>query len=64
MMPKKSLREREQELQALMPTPEGLAQLQELASRYADKTGWVSARHGSLITSILVYERQIGLLAS
>ncbi len=64
MQPKKTLRERELELQALLPTPSGLAQLQELASRYAAEAGWASGQHGSLITYILVYERQRGLIVN
>jgi hypothetical protein len=62
MTPTKSLREREKELRALLPIPEGKAQLQELAARYAAGAGQTVPARTSLITYILVYERLHGLI--
>ena len=62
MTPKKSLREREKELQALLPKPEGRANLRELAARYAAESGRSLPPRASLITYILVHERQTGLI--
>jgi hypothetical protein len=62
MTPTKSLREREKELKALLPVPEGKVQLQELAARYAAGSGQTVPPRTSLITYILVYERQHGLI--
>jgi hypothetical protein len=64
MTPKKTLREREKELQALLATPAGRAELRELESRYAAASGRVRPGRGSLITYLLVYERGQGLIAS
>jgi len=58
----KSLREREKELKALLPVPEGKAQLQQLAPRYAANSGQSIPTRTSLITYILVYERLHGLI--
>jgi hypothetical protein len=58
----KSLQEREKELKALLPIPEGKAQLQELAARYAANSGQSMPTRTSLITYILVYERLHGLI--
>ena len=63
MTPKKTLRQREQELRVLLPTPEGKLQLQELASRYALVSGQYAPEGGSLITYILVHERERGLIS-
>jgi hypothetical protein len=57
----KSLREREQELQAQLLTPHGPAELERLADRYAAAGGGPRART-SVITYILVYERGRGLI--
>ena len=62
MTPTKSLRDREKELKALLPNPEGKAQLQELAARYAADSGQTVPPRTSLITYILVYERHHGLI--
>ena len=59
---KKTLTERERELQGLMRTDEGRAELEVLASRYAAAGGEPRAHRGSLVTYILVYERVAGLL--
>ena len=63
MTPKKTLRQREQELRVLLPTPEGKLQLQELASRYALVSGHYVPEGASLITYILVHERERGLIS-
>ena len=62
MTPKKSLPQREKELQALHATPAGRDELQELASRYAAASGKVRAGKASVITFILVHERERGLI--
>jgi len=57
----KSLREREQELQAQLLTPGGPAELERLADSYAAAGG--GPRSGtSVITYILVYERGRGII--
>jgi hypothetical protein len=62
MTVKKSLQQRETELQALLATPSGKNELQELAARYA--AAGVRLRPGrlSVVTYILVYEREHGLI--
>jgi hypothetical protein len=60
----KSLREREKELKALLQIPEGKVQLQQLAARYAADSGQTIPASTSLITYILVYERQHGMICS
>lgn len=62
MRPKKTLQDREKELQALMGTPVGQAELQSLESRYAAASGAVRPPRASLITYILVHERESGLI--
>jgi len=64
MTPKKTLREREKELQSLLATPAGRAELQQLESRYSEASGRPKAGRASLITYILVYERGHGLIGS
>ena len=63
MRQKKTLQEREKELQSLLPTKEGRAELEELASRYGAASGRVRATGTSVVTYILVYEREKGLIA-
>jgi hypothetical protein len=63
MSPTKSLSERQKELQALLATPSGQAQLRELEARYSAATGRLRPGRASLITYILVYERELGLIA-
>lgn len=62
MNPKKSLQQREKELQALLATPAGRDELQELGSRYSAASGRVRPEGASIVTYILVYERQRGLI--
>lgn len=58
----KTLAERELELQALMGTPEGREELQRLADRYGEEGGRPRATRASVITYIIVHERQKGLI--
>ena len=64
MTPKQTLPQREKELQALLATPAGRAILEELDSRYRAASGKVRPAKASIITYILIHERQRGLLAS
>lgn len=58
----KTLAEREAELCVLLRTPEGRAELEALADRYAAADGTVRSRGGSVVTLILVHERVKGLI--
>jgi hypothetical protein len=58
----KTRHDRERELQALMSTPEGRAELQALASRYQADGGSARPERTSVITYILVHERRKGLI--
>jgi hypothetical protein len=62
MQKPKTLQERQTELQALLATPEGRAQLEELASSYAAAGGRMRPWGTSVVTYILVHERQQGLV--
>jgi hypothetical protein len=62
MPPTKTLQEREKELQILLADAAGKQQLQELASRYQAVSGNPRPMRTSVITYILVHERQRGLL--
>jgi len=59
----KTLREREKELQTLLATPEGRADLEELASHYHDAGGRLRPEGGSLVTYVIIHERERGLIA-
>jgi hypothetical protein len=59
---KKPLQERQKELQALLATPAGQKELQELESRYGQASGRLKPRGTSIITYILVHEREKGLI--
>jgi hypothetical protein len=63
MPSKKNLHEREKELQTLLATPAGKAELEALASRYAASGRRIRPGGTSLITFILVCERERGLIA-
>jgi hypothetical protein len=63
MTPMKSLPQRERELQSLLATPQGRDELQELASRYSAASGKVRPQGASIITYILVHERERGLIS-
>ncbi len=62
MIPKKTLRLREKELQSLMTTPTGREELLALGARYRAEGGRLRAEKSSVITYILVYERERGLI--
>jgi hypothetical protein len=62
MTPKKTLAQREKELQMLLITPAGRKELQELDAKYHAATGRMRATKTSLITYILVHEREQGLI--
>jgi hypothetical protein len=62
MAPKKTLRQREKELQSLLATPAGLGELQDLGCRYCAASGRVRPEKASVITYILVYEREHGMI--
>jgi hypothetical protein len=64
MLQKKTLPEREKELQALLATEAGRQELQDLASQYAALSGLLHPAGKSAITYILVYERQQGLISN
>ena len=61
-MAKKTLQQRERELQALLATPAGRKELDELESRYRAASGKVRPGKASLITYLLVHERGKGLI--
>jgi hypothetical protein len=62
MIVKHTLQEREKELRSLLATPAGREELQELASRYHAASGKLRPAGTSVITYILVHERQQGLI--
>ena len=64
MSTKKPLPEREKELQALLATPAGRQELQELAARYRAAGGKLRPAGTSVITYILVHERTLGMIES
>jgi hypothetical protein len=64
MTPKKTLSEREKELQSLLTTPVGREELRQLGSRYHAASGRVRPARTSVITFILVHEREQGLITS
>lgn len=64
MLPTKTLPQRERELQTLLASIAGRKELQELESRYHAASGKLRPAHTSLITYILVHEREKGLISS
>jgi hypothetical protein len=64
MRPKITLEQREKELQALLTSSAGQKELHELESRYATASGRYRAKRTSIITYILVYEREQGLITT
>jgi hypothetical protein len=58
----KTLRQREQELRSLLATPAGRKELQQLESRYHATGGRLRPANASVVTYILVQERQHGLI--
>ncbi len=61
-MTKKTLNQRQAELQPLLATREGREQLEALATRYYAASGRIRVEGTSLITYILVHEREKGLV--
>ena len=62
MSPKKTLHDREKELQSLLATAAGREELEELVSRYQEAGGRLRKPSTSVITYILVCERERGLI--
>lgn len=63
MNPKKTLPQREKELQSLLATPGGRKQLDELESSYHGASNRVRPLRTSAITYILIHERVQGLIS-
>ena len=63
MPAKKTLQQREKELQALLATPAGRDELQRLIARYQAAGGRARPEGTSVVTYILVHEREHGLIA-
>ena len=62
MISMKSLPQREKELQSLLATSAGRDELEELACRYGAADGRIRPEGTSVVTYILVYERQRSLI--
>jgi hypothetical protein len=62
MTVKHNLQERANELRSLLATPAGREELQQLASQYHAASGKLRPTGTSVITYILVHERQQGLI--
>jgi hypothetical protein len=62
MPPKKTLQQRQKELQSLLATPAGRKELQGLESRYYEASGRLRSASTSVITYILVHEREQRLI--
>jgi hypothetical protein len=58
----KTLQQREKELTLLMASLPGRARLNELAAQYNAKSGRLKPARTSVITYILVHEREHGLI--
>ena len=64
MTPTKKLRQREAELQSLLATPAGREELQDLESSYVAAGGKLRPERTSIVTYILVYEREQGMIVN
>ncbi len=62
MVATKTVQEREKELKAMLAVAEGRAELEALASRYAAGGGRIWPTGRSVVTYIIVHERQSGLI--
>jgi hypothetical protein len=62
MPAKKTIHEREKELQSLLATPAGREELQVLEARYQEESGRTKPGKSSIITYLLVHERGQGLI--
>ena len=58
----KTIQERTKELQSLLTTPEGRIELQDMADRYGAVNDQLKPERTSVITYILVHERQEGMI--
>jgi hypothetical protein len=63
MQQTKTRQEREKELRLLIATPEGRVELERLASHYQGHGGGTRPGRTSIITWIIVHEREKGLIA-
>jgi hypothetical protein len=59
----KTLHEREKELQQLLATKDGRAELESLAALYCATSGKAWSEGTSIVTYLIVHERQKGLIA-
>jgi hypothetical protein len=64
MVPKKTVPEREKELQLLLGTASGLEDLRKLEARYYAVSGKLRPASTSIITYILIQERAQGLIGN
>jgi hypothetical protein len=64
MQATKTVQQREKELQSLLVNAAGKQQLQDLASQYQSASGNPHASRTSVITYILVHERERGLIVN
>ena len=62
-MQTKTLERRQKELQTLLATVDGRAELEALAIRYHTAGARARVERTSLVTYILVHEREMGLIA-
>ena len=58
----KTLRQREMELRSMLTTEGGRKEIQELESRYLAASGKMRPSRASVITYILVHEREQGFI--
>ena len=63
MPPTRTLPQREKELQALLATPAGREEIRQLEARYQAASGRLRPANTSVITYLLVHERQQGLIS-
>jgi hypothetical protein len=59
----KTLQQRQAELQVLLSTPAGREELQRLETRYREAGGRLRPANTSIITYLLVHEREQGFIA-
>jgi hypothetical protein len=64
MHPKITLQQREKELQSLLATTAGRTELHELEPRYHKTSDRLRPSKTSVVTYILVHERERGLISS
>jgi len=64
MPPKKLLSQRQKELQLLLASPAGREELRQLEDQYQSASDRLKPANTSIITYILVHERERGLISS